>query len=206
MALKTTVKVSGISNLSDARYCAGMGVHMLGFNFSTNSRSYIEPEKFLEIIAWVSGPEIVAEFFQADMDYIQSVLEKFRFDHVQITDLSILHELSLSGTGIIASLDLSRYPGLNELIKDLQYVKDIAEFIIIEGIDPAKLKIDDLISLSESYKIMAGQGLPVDSIPELIGNSKIYGINLKGGQESRVGFKEYDELSVILELIETEDY
>lgn len=32
MALKTFVKISGVNNLSDARYCAGMGVNQLGFN------------------------------------------------------------------------------------------------------------------------------------------------------------------------------
>ena len=41
--LKTLIKVSNINNLSDARYCAGMGVEMLGF-----SMDELSIEKFKE--------------------------------------------------------------------------------------------------------------------------------------------------------------
>ncbi len=37
MALKTIVKVGNITNLSDARYCAVMGVDMLGFCLNKQS-------------------------------------------------------------------------------------------------------------------------------------------------------------------------
>ena len=47
--LKTLVKVSGIENLSDARYCAGMGVEFLGFPLAQ-----IPFEKFQEIL-WNSN-------------------------------------------------------------------------------------------------------------------------------------------------------
>ena len=43
--LKTQVKVSSITNLSDARYCAGMGVDLLGFPIQE-----ISLEKFTEIL------------------------------------------------------------------------------------------------------------------------------------------------------------
>ncbi|MFT7424854.1 MAG: phosphoribosylanthranilate isomerase, partial [Algoriphagus sp.] len=33
MALRTFVKINGITNLTDARYCSGMYVDLLGFTF-----------------------------------------------------------------------------------------------------------------------------------------------------------------------------
>ena len=62
MALTTIVKVGNITNLSDARYCAGMGVDMLGFCFEKKSEQYIDPESYKEIIGWISGPQLVGEF------------------------------------------------------------------------------------------------------------------------------------------------
>ena len=42
MGLKTLVKVSEVNNLSDARYCAGMGVEMIGFSLDENHPKFIE--------------------------------------------------------------------------------------------------------------------------------------------------------------------
>ena len=61
MALKTTVKVSKVNNLSDARYCAGMGVNQLGFNIEPDHENYTDPKSFKELADWVSGVEFVGE-------------------------------------------------------------------------------------------------------------------------------------------------
>src|SRR5688500_2450084 len=63
MPLKTIVKVSHISNLSDARYCAGMGVDMLGFRVIPGIDHYLAPELYQDIRGWISGPKIIAELY-----------------------------------------------------------------------------------------------------------------------------------------------
>ena len=39
MALNTLTAVTEINNLSDARYCAGMGVDIIGFNLAAGQGS-----------------------------------------------------------------------------------------------------------------------------------------------------------------------
>ena len=56
MALKTLVKVGKISNLSDAWYCAGMSVDMLGFTVIASQENYVSPELFREMRGWFYGP------------------------------------------------------------------------------------------------------------------------------------------------------
>ena len=63
MPLKTFVKVGCITNLSDARYCAGMGVDMLGFRAVESQENYIKPSQFQEIRGWIAGPLVVAEVY-----------------------------------------------------------------------------------------------------------------------------------------------
>ena len=78
--LKTLVKVSAITNLSDARYCAGMGVDLLGFPLGK-----ISIDQFTEIRNWLAGVQIVGEFSTNDAaeikakvaEYKPDVLEKF---------------------------------------------------------------------------------------------------------------------------------
>lgn len=76
--LKTTVYVSDINNLSDARYCAGMMVDYLGFNLDK-----ISVEDFREITQWIEGT-IVAEFNEPNVDKINAIIDEFKLDYVTL--------------------------------------------------------------------------------------------------------------------------
>lgn len=51
-----------IHHLSDGRFAAGIWAKYASFNFDKESKAYISPVHASEIIGWMSGPEIVAEF------------------------------------------------------------------------------------------------------------------------------------------------
>jgi phosphoribosylanthranilate isomerase len=68
--LTRTVKISNVTNLSDARYCAGMGVEMLGFSIDEDSPNYISPKKFEDICSWLAGVTLVAETAQTNAESI----------------------------------------------------------------------------------------------------------------------------------------
>lgn len=55
MPLKTLVKVGKITNLSDARYCAGMNVDMLGFVTVESRENYLPVKDYQDIRGWVSA-------------------------------------------------------------------------------------------------------------------------------------------------------
>ena len=80
MALSTIVLVNQISNLSDARYCAGMGVEMLGFSVEENTASYITPEAFKEISGWVAGVKLVGEVEEMPAEEVQALLQRYPLD------------------------------------------------------------------------------------------------------------------------------
>ena len=63
--LKTFVIVGEISNLSDARYCAGMGVDVLGFNINPVEETCVAPETLNEISGWVAGVAIHGRYIRS---------------------------------------------------------------------------------------------------------------------------------------------
>jgi phosphoribosylanthranilate isomerase len=75
--LKTTIKVSNLNNLSDARYCAGMGVEMLGF-----SMDELDFDKFREMRGWLAGVQIVGETNSNDVSIIIGLVEKYQPDYL----------------------------------------------------------------------------------------------------------------------------
>ena len=84
MYLKSFVYVSSVNNLSDARYCSGMFVDYIGFNFDQNSKNKISIDNFKEIKNWINGPKIVAEFADSSITYIEEFMSKIEVDYLSI--------------------------------------------------------------------------------------------------------------------------
>src|SRR4051812_19134719 len=86
MPLKTVVKVGNISNLSDARYCAGMGVDMLGFRVLEKQENFISPRLFQEIRGWVSGPKVVAEVYGLESpEQLLAIVSNYAPDYFELS-------------------------------------------------------------------------------------------------------------------------
>ena len=54
--------IRGINNLSDARYCAGMGAQGLIFTLDANLPGAIDVATARELAGWVAGVDIIGEF------------------------------------------------------------------------------------------------------------------------------------------------
>jgi len=173
--LKTLVKVGEVSNLSDARYCAGMGVEMLGFLLDTEKAISLNDVK--EITNWIEGCKFVAEFKNSTYEEVKHAIEEFSFDFVQVSDISIAKSLKVEGIGVILES--------NEL--------DVKSLTSIDYVITSKVTSDLTCS------IFSGD-ITLNNLEVLV--SQFKGINLLGGDEIRPGFKDFDELADILEALE----
>lgn len=204
MALQTLVKISNVTNLSDARYCAGMGVDMLGFSMDADSADYVEPKKFDEIRAWVAGVQIVGETASTDPEVIEQLLDTYHPDLLQVDEAALLPYLGTFGKPLILRTDLAQVT-LDQLDTLLQTGSTGADYVLLESNGP--IHLDDelktaLQRLSARYPILLGTGVSVANVHELLAQLPVRGIALSGGNEERPGNKEFGELMDILEAIE----
>ena len=188
MALKTIVKVGEITNLSDARYCAGMGVEMLGFNLDPNSESYISPKKFKEITDWVAGVKFVGEFGSMNQDDILSTIKEYNLNFI---------EVSTSNAEIIFKTDIPIILSVN----DNDSIKSLPDGAVFYLVDSANINPGDIGSL----QVLVGGGILKQDLDSILRNASVKGIALKGSKEDNTGFKDYDELADILEELEIAD-
>jgi phosphoribosylanthranilate isomerase len=189
MALKTLVKVGCITNLSDARYCAGMGVDFLGFRVINGQSGMIPAKSFQEIRGWITGPQIVAEIYGIEStDELRSVMQDFQPDYVELS----LNELNKIGSAITIPYILS-----------LKHGEELPSSISSR---PAYILTDLKVNPSTSKYIpdfeLLVQVSRVNDLSLAVGQTGISGIALLGGSEIRPGLKEYEELSAILEALE----
>lgn len=182
MALKTFVKVASITNLTDARYCAGMGVDMLGFQAVQGQPNYIKPLAFQEIRGWITGPVIVAEVYGIQNEAeLADILENYKPDYVEmgLKELSCFSALSLP---LILSVEKQAYP------------ENLA-------IQPAYLITED--TFEASIPLLA-RVQSLEDLKKLITNKHVTGIVLKGGAELKPGLKDFEVMNDVLEFLEEE--
>ncbi|WPR76656.1 phosphoribosylanthranilate isomerase [Algoriphagus sp. NG3] len=206
MSLSTFVKISGITNLSDARYCAGMYVDLLGFSLEKESEKHITPTQFNEITGWVSGLDFVGEFENYGASDVLATLETYPtvkwIEHDRIEPLT---ELEGKGYGLIYKMELEEVRRI-----EVEVAEKLAESGIYFHVTSAHEKLDEkdmesIKLISENCKVILGVGITADNVRNLISELNLYGISLTGGEEIKPGLKDFDQLADILEALEEED-
>lgn len=194
MALKTFVKVSGINNLSDARYCAGMEVDQLGFEIEEGSDNYVDSKSFNEIKGWLSGVQFVGEISSTTANITECV-KAYDLDAIQIQNIEQIQEASKTGLKVIflaTSLELA-----NEVADNYS---DEIDYLILEN----DVKPTDREELSNKVSVVLLSGFNSENVVE-VSKTNLKGVSIRGGKEIRPGYKDFDEMADILEALEIDD-
>ena len=192
--LKTKVKVSSIENLSDARYCAGMGVEWLGFPLT------MPVEKLVEIRNWLAGVQIVGECVGLKPEEIKALVASHQPDAIEIdskVNLVLIQEIALPKM-LRVNIDTDNLPSL--FASAAPYV---SLFLLI-GDGPESLQgMESSIEIwAAQYPIILGLEIPEDDLTEWVEQTSIQGIGLMAGKEDRPGFRDFSDLMSILEKLE----
>jgi phosphoribosylanthranilate isomerase len=179
MSLKVKVKVGRVTNLSEARYCAGMGVDLLGFPVGENG---LKPEQYRQMIDWVAGPEFVLEVHQSPSLDLRYITENYPAHYVEI-GLRQLDWLKDESLQFIVALTTEQWHKLKLDKKNVKFV---------EILDWKGEKIESNIPVL----------LSVESLGDVLKTG--HGISLIGSDEEKPGIKDYSKIADILEALETE--
>ncbi|MEQ9467992.1 MAG: hypothetical protein RLN88_11310 [Ekhidna sp.] len=199
MGLKTFVKISNINNLSDARYCAGMMVDVLGFNIDPSSQARVSESDFAEITEWVAGVGFAGEFQRASLEQIKTAIKNYPVDYIQIADLDLVEGVNLLGKPIIFQLSIHSGEDLDTLKSNLSYLDELVKMVCIKSGNPELFdELDAQIGYyNGNLKLLKGYGISTD--PAL---AKFPGLELEATEEERPGFKDYGQIMDVLEVIE----
>ncbi|QCR21861.1 hypothetical protein [Pontibacter sp. SGAir0037] len=205
MSLSTSVIVSGINNLSDARYCAGMGVDIVSFNLKLDSPQRVSSEELKEILGWVAGVKLAGQFERARPDVINEYASEFNLDYIQLDTPYLIDEIDEISCPVILKVYINKDTVESELLEMLELYSSVVDSFLIYSSDFTAIDETNtmlLKSIARSYPVYIGFGLTKDNIHTIMKTIKPKGIGLLGGNEIKPGLKDFDELQDILEEIE----
>jgi phosphoribosylanthranilate isomerase len=207
MALNKLVKLSHVTHLSDARYGAGMGVSLMGFPLDIHAADFVSPEKFAAITEWLAGVEFVGEFENATLLEIEETLRNYKLDYLQVSNLKMLPFLQELRLPIIAKMNIERQ---EPIYMPLSSYKDNLKYLLLESSKDEKTPLSDkeiqmIQKIAENFPVLLGYGITKENVSEILTQIPLQGIALKGSEEIKAGYKDFDDLAEILEQIEIDD-
>jgi phosphoribosylanthranilate isomerase len=192
------LKVNGISSLTDARYCAGMGVEKLGLIFDENGIGALDSNQFASIKAWIEGVVLTGTYLGKNLEVFKNLVNQY-----QIFEWVLSPEL-LRGSFNVGNLSLSIYLKVNSL-------SEIA-FAYPTTISGFELSLNDLLFQEGLGKLVSSFGkdqtLFLEDIPnpEFVLNTHRHfpqiGFSLFSNEEERPGWMDLSDLQDMLEQLE----
>jgi phosphoribosylanthranilate isomerase len=210
MALKTSVYVTGIANLTDARYCAGMGVDYLGFNFDPEQGPVIDKAAFFAIVGWLAGVKVVAECGNLDWNQVERIVAEYEPQAVATSNLQVLNQLRENGTEAILAWNIDDLS--EEFFETIKPENAEPVMLLLKAMDwqyPDDFTEETISTLAYTASIstlILGCKTEAELVTDMLEAIQPNGIMLKGTDEIKPGVSELDELAEILEKLEEEDY
>jgi len=195
MGLKTKVKVGNITNLSDARYCSGMGVDFLGFPINDLT---LDIKNYREITTWVSGPALVLEWHTHEVPpQLNELRSNYNADYVELR-VHNLEKIASAKNQLIITLDIGDWNLFKGILRDNK--KKIA-FLSLVSTEHNAVDRDLIKEIAEEFPVLLGFGVSERNL-DVILSLPIAGLSLQGTTEDSPGLKDYSTLSGILEQLE----
>lgn len=193
------LKISSITNLTDARFFSAMGAHYLGFCLDVLNENNIAIPKAKEIINWLHEPVIVGEFgmhqSQEEIEYIAKELSmsdiQIPFEHPEKRELDFDKFLNIDLNSItdgLRSTDFFVIKITNKLLEQVQHNTTNAD--------------DSIVSLRHfiaSNRVFIETDFTKEDILPTIQDLHPYGIQISCKPEEKSGLSAVDEYAAILE-------
>ena len=173
---KKILKLSKTLSLTEARYASALGFDFIGFCFDKNDPNYITPVKAKEIMNWVSGPEMVAEFHEnPSVEEIENIISILGFEYIELNDENLIEKFSKSDIKVIA---------YNVSSKDTEF------------------EINSTEDNNQNQVIEISGSIDKKGISDILNNHK--GISIIGKGDYETGFSDTDLMDVLQEILDEE--
>jgi phosphoribosylanthranilate isomerase len=189
--LKTKVILSHVTNLSDARYAAGMGVDFIGFSINPTSKYFVTDSDVNTIRDWLSGVGIIGEVIE------KKDAENYKIDYEQINSTYSLDAFDQPILKI--KVDDTNISNINTILSS--YSQQVPFFILdLSGLEWTEHKAELETACNNNECYISAEFTP-DNINEYLTLSP-EGIVLYGSQEAKPGLSNYDGIADILEVLD----
>ncbi len=211
--LKTKIIASNISNLTDARYYAAWYVDWLGFDLRMASQNKIALEEVKAMKEWIEGPEIVGELELLDFEEGKAMIEYLELKAIQVgmfTPVAYLQSLDIPTT--IKEVIIEKNASQETIQHHIDQYFEVVDYFLFDftknGWTWADLLSNQAFNTLHLHQICQKMNvlLRIQATPSeteaILTKIQPIGLSIRGGVEEKVGFKSFEEVDELFEMLE----
>lgn len=202
------LKICGITNLEDARFCAAAGVDYLGFVFDSKSPRYISPEHAKDISEWIIGPQTVGVFVDENLGLVNQVADRVGLNLVQLHGAETVLYCQQVERPVIKALSIGAGTSEEEILRVADEYRDAADHLLMDSRVEGKsggtgVSFDWRLAraVCRDHSVFVAGGLHDGNVVEAIEIAGPFGIDVSSGVESEPGRKDFDRVTALVESI-----
>lgn len=200
------LKVCGITELEDARYCAGAGADYLGFVQHEDSPRYIAPRQAAEIIEWVHGPEPVGVFVNESAETVNQTAAEAGFALAQLHGHEPPALCAEVEPPVIKAVRVVHDASATQLRAVMEPYAAHADFFLLDthstslwGGTGESFNWRLARELSADFPLFLAGGIDADNVEEAVRTMRPYAVDLSSSLESEPGKKDFDKMERFFE-------
>lgn len=184
------LKISSITNLTDARFFSASGAHYLGFCFDVLNENYIDLKKTKEIVTWLHTTNIIGEFghHQAKEEI------EFIAQQIGINDIQIPFQHPQKQT-----LNFEKFIVVDDFML-LENEPTNSDFFVLK-ISSEDLYHPTLKTIISKHNVFLETDFTKENFSFIANELQPYGIQISCKKEEKVGFSAVDEYAELLDFM-----
>ncbi|WP_310392564.1 hypothetical protein [Hymenobacter sp.] len=190
--------IRGINNLSDARYCAGMGAAKLTFILDPALPGHVDAKTVQELAGWIAGVELLGEFDQLSAPQINAIAAECALDAVLLRSFPTAAAMAEIAPPVYLAL------GPDAVAEALPLPFPVAGIVVELAAVTSSEDERALQVLAAAHKLWLGPGLDPARARELATRFPLAGLSLPSGNEVKPGLRDFDQLEAVFEALETD--
>jgi phosphoribosylanthranilate isomerase len=190
--------IRGINNLSDARYCAGMGADKLTFVLDPALPGALDTKTVKELAGWIAGVELIGEFDRLSAHEINAIAVECGLDAILLRSFRTTAELAEIAPPVYQELTVEDASATHV------FTSEPTGFVIELPTVLSPENLDLLRQVASEFPLWVGPGLAPERASELAANLRLSGLSFPSGDEVKPGLRDFDQLEAVFEALETE--
>ena len=210
MSLLLPVLVRGINNLSDARYCAGMGAQGLIFTLDPTLPGAVDAALVRELAGWVAGVELIGEFGSLPAEDINRLVAECGLSRVLLRFTGQADSPTLTPLAVPALVETPQFSTFDgeyrqRLITKFSDVLPTGFALLTKVLKPDTDKIRQLMqTAAAATPLWLSGAFDPATLSALVATVRPAGLILEGGDEIKPGLRDFTELEAVFEALEEE--
>lgn len=190
--LSTRVILLNVTNLSDARYAAGMGVDYIGFAINPVSNHFVTSEDVNTITNWLSGVSLIGDIGSSVASHAD-----YKVDYILTDNQEMVNQLEEP----IFSIPLT-----GESVVDVEAIlasigHQTSFFILRLDAKEIDTLLPVIKDFNTKYKCFISAEFDNENLNKILSTNP-QGIVLYGSHEEKPGLSNYEGIADILELLD----